>query len=87
MAKSRIETIDFVRSELGKLGNEELSGQFEAALIAWGNMAFKNVPKPKLYSGRQRDTPCRFLSKPLGRKAEACELPLRTINISRKLHG
>ena len=45
MAKSRVETIDFVRSELEKLGNEELSGQFEAALIAGNIMAFQERSK------------------------------------------
>ena len=45
MAESRVETIDFVRSELEKLGNDELSGQFEAALIAGNIMAFQERSK------------------------------------------
>ena len=45
MAESRVETISYVRSELEKLGNDELSGQFEAALVAGNIMAFQERSK------------------------------------------
>ena len=45
MAESRVETISYVRSELEKLGNDELSGQFEAALVAGNIMVFQERSK------------------------------------------
>lgn len=45
IAQSRVETIEEVRNKLASLGNEELSGQFEAALIAGNIMVFQERTK------------------------------------------
>ena len=42
MAESRVETISYVRSELEKLGNDELSGQFEAT-CGWEYYGFSRA--------------------------------------------
>ena len=45
MAESRISTVEEVRRQLSSLGNDELSGQFEAALIAGNIMVFQERSK------------------------------------------
>ncbi len=45
MAQSRVDTVEEVRGKLAELGNEELSGQFEAALIAGNVMIFQERSK------------------------------------------
>jgi len=45
MAQSRIDTVEEVRGKLAELGNDELSGQFEAALIAGNIMVFQERSK------------------------------------------
>ncbi|HJM28267.1 MAG: PEP-utilizing enzyme [Acidimicrobiales bacterium] len=45
IAQSRVETIGLVREKLSEIANEELSGQFEAALIAGNIMVFQERTK------------------------------------------
>ena len=45
MAQSRVETVEEVRGKLAELGNDELSGQFEAALVAGNVMVFQERSK------------------------------------------